>query len=191
MKKVFTTLAFVLVFVLSVTMISACADQAPASAESAAPVQQVTVPTPPPATPAATVPATVPAVPETAAVPAASTTEPAPAAEQKEVDQIVGTFKYPDPPYECDFDKYIVFKEDGGFMYVTNLYGAGGSVSQTIQTNEDFYWVKTGSNSYELHEDYHDINGEFVSYFTYSAEDDAIYMFGSLYASRDNSLVMN
>ena len=51
--------------------------------------------------------------------------------------------------------------------------------------------MKTGSNSYELHEDYHDINGEFVSYFTYSAEDDAIYMFGSLYASRDNSLVMN
>ena len=191
MKKVFTTLAFVLAFVLSMTMITACADHndAPASVESAAPVQQLTVPTPPPATPAAAEPVAVPAVTE-AVVPTVSTAEPAPAAEQKEVDQIVGTFKYPDPPYEHDFDKYIVFKEDGSFMYVTNLYGAGGSVSQTVQTNEDFYWLKTGSNSYELHEDYHDINGEFVSAFTYNADEDAIYMFGSLYASRDNSFVM-
>ena len=58
MKKVFTTLAFVLAFVLSMTMITACADHngAPGAESTAAPVQQVTVPTPPPATPAATVP---------------------------------------------------------------------------------------------------------------------------------------
>lgn len=180
MKKVFTTLAFVLAFVLSVTMITACADNTGDVSASAAPVQ-VSVPTPPASpTPAATA--------QPAAVPTVSTPEPT--AEQKEVDQIVGSWKYPDPPYEADFDKYIVFKEDGSFMYVTNLF-SGGSVTQTIQTNEDFYWVKTGSNSYELHEDYHDINGEFVSYFTYNADADALYMFGALYANRDSSLVMN
>jgi len=185
MKKIFTTLAFVLAFVLSLTMITACADNnsAPQSTEST-PAVQITVPTPPPS--AEPAPTAQPAVVPTAAVP-----EAAPAAEAKEVDQIVGTFKYPDPPYECDFDKYIVFKEDGSFMYVTNLYNGSGSYTQTVQTNEDFYWLKTGSNSYELHENYHDINGEFVSNFTYNADADAIYMFGSLYASRDNSFVMN
>ena len=179
MKKVFTTLAFVLAFVLSMTMITACADNTGDVQASAAP--QVSVPTPPASpAPAATA--------QPAAVPTVSTPEPT--ADQKEVDQIVGSWKYPDPPYETDFDKYIVFKEDGSFMYVTNLF-SGGSVTQTVQAFDGFTWVKTGSNSYELHEDYHDINGEFVSNFTYNADADALYMFGSLYASRDSSLVIN
>ena len=53
MKKVFTTLAFVLAFVLSMTMITACADNASEPQASATP--QVSVPTPPPSpAPAAT-----------------------------------------------------------------------------------------------------------------------------------------
>ncbi len=185
MKKVFMTLAFVLAFVLSLTMITACADNnsAPQSAEStAAPV--VSVPTPPSsAEPSPTM--------QPAAVPAVSTAEAAPAAEAKEVDQVVGSWKFPAPEFDSDFDKYIVFKADGSFMYVTNLYGAGSSYTQTVQTNEDFYWLKTGSNSYELHEDYHDINGEFVTPLTYNAEEDALYWYSMVYASRNNSFVLN
>ena len=76
MKKVFTTLAFVLAFVLSMTMITACADNASEPQASAAP--QVSVPTPPASpAPAATA--------QPAAVPTVSTPEPT--AEQKEVDQ--------------------------------------------------------------------------------------------------------
>lgn len=187
MKKIFMTLAFVLAFVLSITIITACADQADPAEKpesSAAPALTVSVPAPPPSAPAAetAVPA-VPAVPE-------STPEAAPAAETKEVDQVVGSFKYPPNPYGGDFDKYLVLKEDGSWLYATNLYQSGGSYTQTIQTNEDFYWVKTGSNSYELHENYHDINGEFITPLTYDAESDSLYWYGDLYASRDNSFVL-
>lgn len=108
------------------------------------------------------------------------------AKEESEKDAIIGTFKYPDNPYGGDFDSYIVFDENGSFSYVTHLYKSekGGDYTEQVRTNKDFYWIKTGNNSYELHEDYHDINGEFVTPITYNAEEDAIYMDGSLYASR-------
>ena len=187
MKKILMTLAFVLAFVLSMTMITACAEQSDPAEKpqsSAQPAPTVSVPTPPPSAPAAetAVPA-IPAVPE-------STPAAVPAAEAKEVDQVVGSFKYPPNPYGDDFESFIVFNEDGSFLYATNLFQGGGSYTQTIRTNEDFYWLKTGSNSYELHEDYHDVNGEFVTPLTYDAETDSLYWYGDLYASRDNSFVL-
>lgn len=109
--------------------------------------------------------------------------------DEEEKDAIVGAFKYPPNPYGDEFDSFIIFKEDGSFLYATNLYenGRGGAYTQQTRTNEDFYWLKTGGNKYELHEDYHDINGEFVTPLTYDAETDAIYMYGELYARRDSS----
>ncbi|MBR4473120.1 MAG: hypothetical protein IKS55_05740 [Oscillospiraceae bacterium] len=185
MKKVFMTLAFVLAFVLSLTMITACADHSekPAPAEST-PAPALTESTPVPAA----VEQAVPAAAESTLAP-----EPVPAAEEKELDAIVGSWKYPANPYGGDFDKYIVLNEDGSWLYATNLYtsGSSGSYTQTIQTNEDFYWLKTGSNSYELHENYHDVNGEFITPLTYDAEADALYMYGELYANRDSSFVLS
>ena len=65
-----------------------------------------------------------------------------------------------------------------------------GNILGQILTMNWFYWKKIGSTSYELHEDYHDVNGEFISQFEYNAKEDALYMFGSLYAIRDDSFVL-
>ncbi len=180
MKKVFMTLTFVLAFVLSLTVITACADHSDAVTTA-----DVT------SSPAAAV---VPAS-EMPVAPAASPVEPVstPAAEEKEVDAIVGSWKYPPNPYGDEFDSFIVLNEDGSFLYATNLYQSGrsGSYTQTVRTNEDFYWLKTGSNCYELHENYHDVNGEFVTPITYNPETDALYMYGEVYAYRDSSFILS
>ena len=49
----------------------------------------------------------------------------------------------------------------------------------------------SGSNCYELHENYHDVNGEFVTPITYNPETDALYMYGEVYAYRDSSFILS
>ena len=66
---------------------------------------------------------------------------------------------------------------------------SSGPYTQTITTNETFVWKKLSDYSLELHYSYLDDNGEFVTPLTYSEADDALYWDGALYAVRDNTFV--
>ena len=118
-------------------------------------------------------------------VESASPTTPEP----ENVDPVVGAWRMPPSPYGDDFTCYVVLNADGSFMNVTNLYDEGntGSYTQNVSTNETFRWVKTSPTGIDLHYDYHDDNGEFVTSLTYNPRDDSLYFFDMLYATRDDS----
>ena len=121
------------------------------------------------------------------------TPEPAPAeqasADPVSADPVVGSWRLPPSPYGDDFTCYIVLSADGSFMNVTNLYDSGtsGSYSQKISTNETFRWVRVSPTGIDLHYDYHDENGEFVTSLTYNPKDDSLYFYDMLYATRDDT----
>ena len=120
-----------------------------------------------------------------------STEEPASLAttEPENVDPVVGAWRMPPSPYGDDFTCYVVLNADGSFMNVTNLYDEGNtdSFTQNVSTNETFRRVKTSPTGIDLHYDYHDDNGEFVTSLTYNPRDDSLYFFDMLYATRDDS----
>ena len=118
-------------------------------------------------------------------VESASPTTPEP----ENVDPVVGAWRMPPSPYGDDFTCYVVLNADGSFMNVTNLYDEGNtdSFTQNVSTNETFRWVKTSPTGIDLHYDYHDDNGEFVTSLTYNPRDDSLYFFDMLYATRDDS----
>ena len=109
--------------------------------------------------------------------------------EPENVDPVVGVWRMPPSPYGDDFTCYVVLNADGSFMNVTNLYDEGNtdSFTQNVSTNETFRWVKTSPTGIDLHYDYHDDNGEFVTSLTYNPRDDSLYFFDMLYATRDDS----
>lgn len=109
--------------------------------------------------------------------------------EPENVDPVVGAWRMPPSPYGDDFTCYVVLNADGSFMNVTNLYDEGNtdSFTQNVSTNETFRWVKTSPTGIDLHYDYHDDNGEFVTSLTYNPRDDSLYFFDMLYATRDDS----
>ena len=108
-------------------------------------------------------------------------------------DPLVGSWRMPPSPVGDDFSAYVVLKADGSFFNATNLYDSGnsGPYTQTVVTNDSFYWVRTGRNTLELHYDYHDDNGEFVTELTYDPMDDKLYFGEEVYAFRDDSFVLN
>ncbi len=122
--------------------------------------------------------------PATPVEPASPTTP-----EPENVDPVVGAWRMPPSPYGDDFTCYVVLNADGSFMNVTNLYDEGNtdSFTQNVSTNETFRWVKTSPTGIDLHYDYHDDNGEFVTSLTYNPRDDSLYFFDMLYATRDDS----
>ncbi len=125
------------------------------------------------------------------AAPAQVSTEPATSPEA--VDPLVGSWRIPPSPYGDDFACYIVLNADGSFMNVTNLFesGSSGPYTQVVSTNDTFRWTRTDRTTLELRYDYGDENGEFVNSLTYNPAEDALYMFGNLYATRDSSLVLD
>ena len=164
MKKMMITLAIVLTAVIAVTVAFASADNTAATA----------------LTPSQSMPA------------AAGETAPAAAAPAAPVDQAVGAWKNPRSVYNAgEFDSYTVLKEDGTFLFVTNLYTGNGGYDQKVTGNEKFRWSRIGSTTYELRYDYGDANGEFVSELEYNPKDDCFYFFGELYGTRDPSFTLN
>ena len=115
--------------------------------------------------------------------------EQAPSDATASADPLVGAWRMPASPFDDDFTAYVVLNADGSFLNATNLYesGTSGPYTQTITTNETFYWVRTGSSSIDLHYSYLDDNGEFVTSLTYNPKDDAFYFYDMLYAVRDDS----
>ena len=133
---------------------------------------------------------TAPAPTDPAAVTAESPAAPAETAE--DVDPVVGAWRMPPSPYGDDFTVYIVLNADGSFLNATNLYDSGnsGSYTQTVRTNEDFYWVKVNDTTVDLHYDYHDANGEFVTTLNYDPVGDKFYYGREVYAERDDTFVL-
>ena len=77
---------------------------------------------------------------------------------------------------------------------MTNVFEEGknsGPYTQNVMTNDTFRWKRIDRTTLELHYDYGDDNGEFVTTLNYDAASDALYMFGQIYANRDNSLVLD
>ena len=99
----------------------------------------------------------------------------------------------PPSPFGDDFTCYVVLNADGSFMNVTNLYESGnsGPYTQTVSTNETFFWKRTGPTSLELHYSYLDENGEFVTELTYNEGTDTLYYWGQVYAERDTTFVLD
>ena len=161
MKKMLPISAIILSVMMLLTMTTACADQS-APMSSAAPS---------------------PAPAETA--------EAAPEEPAKEVDLFVGTWKMPPSPFDDDFSCYVILNEDGSFLNVADIYDYDtGTYKQTITTNETFKWVRTGPASLDLHYSYLDDNGEFITDLTYNPKEDAFYYGETVYATRDNSFVL-
>ena len=172
MKKSFPAIAAVLVLMMLLT--SGCAS-ADSSAPSAAPAPVQTEAPAPAASPAAVPPS-------------------APAESSAPADPVVDSWRIPPSPYGDDFEVYLVLNADGSFLNATNLFEEGknsGPYTQTVVTNETFRWKRIDKNTLELHYDYGDDNGEFVSTLTYDPVTDALYMFGQLYANRDSSFVLD
>ena len=114
----------------------------------------------------------------------------APAEGSEPVDPLVGAWMMPPSPFGENYRGYVVLNADGSFLNATNFYeadSATGPYTQQVTTNESFTWVRTGSTTLELHYDYHDDNGEFVTELDYDPETDSLYFWGSLYAVRDNT----
>ncbi len=156
MKKNIPAVSLILAVLMIITMLTACADNSAAD----------------------------PAVPENPEAESA-----VPAENAAPVDPLVGSWRFPPSPFGDDFTNYIVLNADGSFYNATNLYQNGtssGPYTQTISTNETFRWVKLSDSSLELRYSYLDANGEFVTQLTYSAADDALYLYGQLYAVRDS-----
>lgn len=126
-------------------------------------------------------------------VPAASEAAQTPATPEVPVDPLVGAWKMPPSPFGDDFTCYVVLNADGSFMNVTNLYesGSSGPYTQTVSTNETFFWKRTGPTSLELHYSYLDENGEFVTELTYNEGTDTLYYWGQVYAERDTTFVLD
>ena len=104
------------------------------------------------------------------------------------VDPLVGAWRMPPTPFGEDFKAYVVLNADGSFMNVTCFYENDSDPKpsmQTVVTNESFVWVRTGETTLELHYDYHDDNGEFVTELEYDPEADALYFWDTLYGLRD------
>ena len=117
---------------------------------------------------------------------------PEPTADET-VSPFVGAWRMPPSPFGDDFTCYIVINEDGSFMNVTNLYTSGktdGPYTQNISTTDDFFWIDLGGRALELHYDYHDDNGEFITTLDYSPSEDALYYYKELYATRDPGFVL-
>ena len=110
----------------------------------------------------------------------------------EEVDPVVGSWRMPPSPFGDDFEVFIVLNADGSFLNATNLYDSGnsGSYTQTVQTNEDFYWVKINDTTVDLHYNYHDANGEFVTTLNYDPVGDKFYYGREVYAERDDTFVL-
>ncbi len=112
---------------------------------------------------------------------------------EKPVSPFVGAWRMPGSPFDDDFTCYIVINEDGSFMNVTNLYSSGsakGPYTQNISTTDAFYWLDLGGRALELHYDYHDDNGEFVTTLDYNPSEDTLYYFKEVYATRDPDFVL-
>ena len=124
--------------------------------------------------------------------PAAVSEAPVAPAETAEVDPVVGSWRMPPSPFGDDFEVFIVLNADGSFLNATNLFDSGnsGSYTQTVTTNEDFYWVKVNDTTVDLHYNYHDANGEFVTTLNYDPVGDKFYYGREVYAERDNTFVL-
>ena len=123
------------------------------------------------------------------AVSAFAETDPSAADGALPVDPVVGSWRFPASPHGDDFTNYVVLNADGSFLFVNNMYlsGNSGPYTQTVTTNETFTWNRIDRSSIELHYSYLDENGEFVTPLTYEAADDSLYLWGLLYAVRDDS----
>ena len=114
---------------------------------------------------------------------------PAKAAETE--DPLVGAWKMPPSPFGEDYRCHLVLNADGSFLYTTTVPGSAGKAdSQTVSTNETFTWKRVGKADIELHYDYHDDNGEFVTTLTYRPKEGKLYLWDSVYAERDDSFVL-
>ncbi len=113
-----------------------------------------------------------------------------PAEADEPVDPLVGAWMMPPTPFGEDFRGFMVLNEDGSFLNATNFYDSPkcvGPFTQKVTTNETFTWVKLSDTRIELHYSYHDDNGEFITPLDYDPDSDCFYLWGSLYAFRDDT----
>ncbi len=116
---------------------------------------------------------------------------PSPAKDTAVEDPLVGAWKMPPSPFGEDYRCHLVLNADGSFLFTTTVPGSAGNPdSQTVSTNETFIWKRVGKTDIELHYDYHDDNGEFVTTLTYRPKEDKLYLWDSVYAGRDDRFVL-
>ena len=120
---------------------------------------------------------------------AESQNNPIPAEES--VSPFAGAWRMPPSPFGDDFACYVILNADGSFFNVTRFFESDpdGPYTQMVSGNESFYWRSIGETVLELHYDYHDDNGEFITELDYHPAEDTLYFGTEIYAVRDNTFV--